>query len=99
MYPEFEHELAMALGDEFDEHNINAYQLADFSDTCQLPRALVTNRWKQLIRKLMAAVADEINMLSLDEKEKEYVEKYQEIILERCKHLLKQSNEIRSTQL
>lgn len=40
-YPEFEPEWAMALGDHFDAKSVGAYQLADFSDSCDLPRAAV----------------------------------------------------------
>lgn len=32
MYPDFEHEMAMGLGDEFDSSTVHAYQLADFAE-------------------------------------------------------------------
>jgi serine/threonine-protein kinase HipA len=99
MYPEFEHELAMALGDEFNENNINAYQLADFADTCGLPRTLVAKRLKYLIGKLKNALQNEIKLMSLDEQEREYLRKYQAMITLRCQHLLEQSNDIASMQL
>lgn len=73
MYPEFEHNLAMALGDEFEEDNINAYQLADFSDTCQLPRSLVAKRLKYLVGKLTAALPEEIDLILINDKEKTYL--------------------------
>lgn len=99
MYPEFEHDLAMALGDEFEEDNINAYQLADFSDTCQLPRSLVAKRLKYLIGKLTAALQEEINLTLINDKEETYLKKYQEIVIKRCKHLLEQSDQITSMRL
>jgi serine/threonine-protein kinase HipA len=99
MYPEFEHELAMALGDEFDENNINAYQLADFADTCGLPRTLVAKRLKYLIGKLKNALQHEIKLMSVDEQEMEYLIKYQDMITQRCQHLLEQSNDIASMPL
>lgn len=67
MYPEFEHGLAMALGDEFEENNINAYQLADFADTCQLPRLLVAKRLKYLIGKLTVALQEEISLILIND--------------------------------
>ncbi|WP_232220709.1 HipA domain-containing protein [Legionella tunisiensis] len=94
MYPEFEHALAMALGDEFDGDNINAYQLADFADICQLARSLVAKRLKYIIGKLISALQDELTLISVDESEKAYLNKYQDIVTKRCKHLLIQSNHI-----
>lgn len=99
MYPEFEHELAMALGDEFDENNINAYQLADFADTCGLPRTLVAKRLKYIIGKLKSALQNEVKLMSVNEDEMEYLRKYQAMITKRCQHLLEQSNDIASMQL
>lgn len=68
MYPEFEHNLAMALGDEFEDDNVNAYQLADFADTCKLPRLLVAKRLKLLIDKLATALQEEIQRIAVDDK-------------------------------
>jgi serine/threonine-protein kinase HipA len=99
MYPEFEHELAMALGDEFDENNINAYQLADFADTCQLLRLLVAKRLKYLIGKLIVALREEIKLILVNENEEAYLKKYQEIVTNRCKHLLVQSDQMTSINL
>nr|WP_058442026.1 HipA domain-containing protein [Legionella brunensis] len=99
MYPEFEHNLAMALGDEFEEDNINAYQLADFSDTCQLPRSLVAKRLKYLVGKLTAALPEEIDLILINDKEKTYLKKYQEMVTKRCKNLLEQSDQITSMRL
>lgn len=86
-------------GDEFEEDNINAYQLADFSDTCQLPRSLVAKRLKYLIGKLTAALQEEINLTLINDKEENYLKKYQEIVIKRCKHLLEQSDQITSMRL
>lgn len=38
MYPEFEQDLAMALGEEFDSDSINAYQRVDFVDDCYISK-------------------------------------------------------------
>lgn len=99
MYPEFEHGLAMELGDEFEENNINAYQLADFADTCQLPRLLVAKRLKCLIGKLTVALQEEISLILINDKEAKYLKKYQEIVIKRCRHLLEQSELINSIEL
>ena len=99
MYPEFDHGLAMALGDELEENNINAYQLADFADTCRLPRLLVVKRLKYLIGKLIGALQEEISLILINDKEANYLKRYQEIVTKRCKHLLDQGKFIHSIEL
>lgn len=94
MYPEFEHELAMALGDEFDGNNINAYQLADFADTCGLARSLIAKRLIYLITKLEIALKTVIKLDPLNIKEQEYLNVYREMVNKRCKYLLEQSKYI-----
>ncbi len=55
MYPDFDQDMAMALGDSFDS-DIRAYQLADFAESCNLSRILVSERLKFLISKLKNAL-------------------------------------------
>ncbi|WP_165397058.1 HipA domain-containing protein [Legionella sainthelensi] len=99
MYPEFEHNLAMALGDEFEDDNVNAYQLADFADTCKLPRLLVAKRLKLLIDKLATALQEEIQRIAVDDKKVKYLNEYQVIVAKRCKHLLEQIEQITIMEL
>lgn len=93
MYPEFEHDLAMALGDEFDENNVNAYQLADFADSCQIPRSFVVSRLKYLGKKLHLALA-EYDLAGVSDDESAYLRQYKKIVQRRCKHLLKEADYI-----
>ncbi len=55
VYPDYQQELAMALGDDFDTH-ISAFQLADFAESCGLSRTLVqatlTALCKQIVEQL-----------------------------------------------
>ena len=55
VYPEYQQELAMALGDDFDTR-ISAFQLADFAESCGLLRSLVqatlTAMCKQVVEQL-----------------------------------------------
>lgn len=95
MYPDFEQEMAMAFGDEFDGNAINAYQLADFADSCHLSRVLVAMRLKTLIKKLNDAFDNDIYALVKNKHENDYLKKYQKIVRERSKDLLGQVNEIR----
>jgi serine/threonine-protein kinase HipA len=94
MYPDFESEMAMGMGDSFDVHTINAYQLADFADSCDLSRLLVSKRLKRIIVKLKIALDDLNNVVVKTEEESPYLIKYQKMIRHRCEYLLEQANEI-----
>ena len=57
MFPQFKHVLAMAMGDEFAPDSIHAYQLADFAETCNID--------KKLLSRLLVGLADKVvNQLS-----------------------------------
>lgn len=99
MYPHFEQEMAMALGDEFDSNTIYAYQLADFADSCKLSRLLVTKRLKYLAEKIMLILDLEIKKMAHNEEEDHYLTRYQSMVADRCKHFLSQADEIRSMKL
>lgn len=94
MYPGFESEMAMGMGDSFDAHIINAYQLADFSDSCDLSRLFVSKRLKHITVKLKIALDDLSNVVVKTKEESAYLTKYQQMIRHRCEHLLEQANEI-----
>jgi len=94
MYPTFEEEMAMAIGDSFDAHTVNAYQLADFADSCDLSRLFVLKRLKYIIVKLKIALDSLSDLAVKTEEESAYLIKYQQVIRHRCEHLLEQTNEI-----
>ena len=52
MFPQVKHVLAMAMGDEFEPDDINAYQLADFAETCHIN--------KKLLSRLLISLADKV---------------------------------------
>ncbi len=99
MYPDFEQEMAMGLGSEFDSNLVNAYQLADFADTCQLSRAIVTKRLRLIANKLILALNKAMNLDVSNKEEMRYLKKYKSIVMQRCHHLLKQADGISSIEL
>ncbi len=99
MYPQFEQEMAMALGDEFDSNTVNAYQLADFADTCQLPRSIVAKRLQRIANSLILGLEAEIKKIIGSGDEIHYLQKYRLIVAERCNHLLRQIDDILSIEL
>lgn len=100
MYPAFDQEIAMALGDEFDSNTVNAYQLADFADSCRLPRKLVTNRLYAIGKALLKALdtADFRDVIR-SETETRFIAALLENVRERCQHLLAEAGGIVGTEL
>lgn len=99
MYPDFEQELALALGDEFDSTNVNAYQLADFADSCELPRSLVTTRLQRLTSKLVKSLEELELPYPLSNSESRYLTNYKELVAARCQHLLAQAPLLKGIEL
>ncbi len=99
MYPDFEHEMAMALGDEFDGEVVNAYQLADFADSCKLSRSLVATRLGNLLEQLNRALESDLIDVAKTTQEEQYLIRYKAMIRQRCEHLFAQVGEITSMEL
>lgn len=86
MYPDYEQHLAMALGDEFDGHTVKAYQLADFADSCQIPRKLLERELKTLVQKVLDSIPRSDPEYSAEEKA--YMKKYYDLLTNKCEHFL-----------
>lgn len=105
MFDQFKHTLAMAMGDEFEPDTINAYQLADFADSCQLDRKLVSRMLIKLATKVLKVIAENKTVSDLkkegviSQKETDYLNKVSEHIKNRAIHLLGQSDEIALIEL
>lgn len=104
MYPEFEQELAMALGDEFDSNTINAYQLADFAEECELVRSLVISRTRRMAKAVLSRISTVLENIStstspLSEQEQEYLGRYHMMINTRAHHLLEQAEDVAQIEL
>lgn len=99
MYPDFEQEMAMALGDSFDATDIRAYQLADFADSCHLSRLLVSRRLHFIITKLKNALPQIEKFNLKTEAERSYLVQYRQMIEFRCEVLLEQANYIMDIEL
>lgn len=73
--------------------------MADFAEACGLNRALVARRLKYLIGKIKASLQKHMKLIKVNEKEKKFLNKYNEIIIDRCGHLIEQSNYIATIDL
>lgn len=100
MYPQFESEIAMAIGDDFDGETIAAYSLADFADSCRLSRSYLTRQLKNLASALLSLCTNNhLLKIAVNKHEENYIMTYQTMIKDRCEALLAQADDIPSVKL
>jgi len=105
MFDQFKHTLAMGMGDEFGPDTINAYQLADFADSCQLDRKLVSRMLIKLATKVLKILEENTIIAELEkesaisQKETDYLNQVKEHIKKKTIHLLEQTDEITLIEL
>lgn len=96
MYDHFNQEIAMAIGDEFDADNINAYQIIEFAEMCNVPRSFISNRLQIMANKILANIEFIINSNGSNAEEQEYLNKYQNLVINRCKYFLGKITDIKT---
>jgi len=100
MFPQFKHVLAMAMGDEFEPDTIHAYQLADFAQTCNIDKKLLSRLLVSLADKVLKQLSSDlhINQLkqlpSITADDIQYFLVLRDNIVARTTHLKAQSAEI-----
>ncbi len=110
MFSQFKHVLAMAMEDEFEPNDIHAYQLADFAETCNIDKKLLSRLLVSLSDKVIKQLENHslINeLISYDEKtaniltsdDIQYFNSLAKHILEKTKHLKAQAAEIPSIKV
>lgn len=105
LFDQFNHVLAMAMGEEFEPKDINAYQLADFAETCSINRKLLSRLLNELADKVIkqlvsGRLVDDIKTHSdFTAKDIKYLEVLSDNILSRTQHLKTQAPEISSITL
>jgi len=87
MYPEFDHEMAMAIGDEFNADEINAYQLADFAESCNIPRRILVKQMGSIIKKSLEFISNNSIYEGQAVSKKKYLSEYNHFVKKRCEHL------------
>ncbi|WP_435275241.1 HipA domain-containing protein [Psychrobium sp. nBUS_13] len=98
MFPQFKHVLAMAMGDEFDPNDINAYQLADFAETCEIDKKLLARLLSGLVDKVVTTLTDTsfipdlVQFNKFSKQEQVYLEKLKDNVMSNAKHLKSQAS-------
>ena len=99
LYPGFDSDLAMALGDEFNGLSINAYQFADFAESCNLPRYFVSQRLKKISQQVLTILKSQLTQLASSVQEKKFLQHYQTQLRKQCLYFLEQSELITKIEL
>ncbi len=100
MYPQFESEMAMAVGDDFGGDTIRAYQLADFAESCRLSPFYLAIQLKSIASTLLSILnKNPVFSIASNEEERHYLERYKKMIETRGDYFLEQVDEIASVKL
>lgn len=100
LYPQFDGELAMAVGDDFDSETIGAYQLADFADSHHLSRNFLVKQLKNLSTILYTALSEiPFTRLVQESAEIEFLLHYEKIVKQRCRYFQEQAEAVLSVSL
>jgi serine/threonine-protein kinase HipA len=105
MFSQFKHVLAMAMGDEFDPNDINAYQLADFAETCAIDKKLLARSLSDLTKKVESTltattfVQDLIKSNDFSEEEQLYIDQLKDNIVVRAQYLNSQTSMISTIEV
>lgn len=105
MFEQFKHMLAMGMGDEFMPKDIHAYQMADFAETCNLDRKLVSRMLLALANNLLLVLDKRIFLRelfaqhSLSIAELAYIDALLDNIKTRTVYLKSQAQQILTIEL
>ena len=102
LFPQFEHVLAMAMGEEFEPKDIHAYQLADFAETCNIDKRLLSRLLVGLADRVLSQLSGRIFINELKEQpyvtveDIPYFEVLRDNIFARTEYLKAQASDIPS---
>lgn len=95
LYPEFNQHLAMAIGDEFAPEGVNAWQLLDMAETCDVPKRLLQQTLHKMANDILHHLETAIAMVETDNSaELDYLERYQDDVERRCRHFKEQAAQL-----
>ena len=87
IYPEIDHELAMAIGDEFSLPKVKTYDWSEFADQCGLERRLVSREMLRMTKALRKALPDLQSWPGYNASEQELVNRIARFTLKQAERL------------
>ncbi len=98
-YAGFEHELAMAFGDEFDLAQIRPYDWAEFAARTGIPRDLLVREMRRIGAIATEAADAQVADLSYEEGEKAFVSQIAKYVRGQAAKLIEMAPMVRSVEL
>lgn len=98
-YPRVDHELAMAIGDEFDIHQVRAYDWAGLSAACGLERRLVAREMLRMTKALRKSLPSLRQWEGYNEEELLFINKIAEFTLAQAELLDEHARQLPGIQL
>ena len=100
LYPEFNQHLAMAIGDEFAPEAVNAWQLLEMAEACELPKRLLQQTLHKMASDILHHLDAAIALVETDNPaELAYLAVYRDDIERRCHHFQEQATLLLDLQL
>lgn len=100
LYPEFNQHLAMAIGDEFTPEAVNAWQLLEMAEACDLPKRLLQQTLHKMANDILLHLDAAIAMVETDNPaELAYLARYRHDVERRCRHFQEQAALLPDLQL
>ncbi|MDH5376830.1 MAG: HipA domain-containing protein [Gammaproteobacteria bacterium] len=87
IYPDIEHEFAMAIGDEFNISKVRAYDWAEFAACCNIERRLLVREMNRMIKTLRTQIQNLAELPEYETEEKALLHKMSRLILKQATQL------------
>lgn len=99
LYHDIDHELAMALGDEFKINKVHAYDWADFAHRCGIERRLLIREINRITKDLNSKLKSVLSWTGYTNNEHDELKKICNFILKQAEQLINDSKFIVDVEL
>jgi len=99
IYPNIDHELAMAFGNEFKINKVHAFDWADFAQRCKIERRLLVREINRITRNLDSKLKSLLSWPDYTDDEHGELNKICEFILKQAEQLISDSKLIVTVEL
>ncbi|MGH7877876.1 MAG: HipA domain-containing protein [Candidatus Binataceae bacterium] len=98
-YEGIDHEMAMALGDEFDFGQVRPYDWAEFSVHSGIPRNLLVREMRRLGAAARDAAAEQAAEPAYEDQERPFVSRIAEFVIGQANKLVNMADAVRAVEL
>ncbi|MDZ4263861.1 MAG: HipA domain-containing protein [Pseudomonadota bacterium] len=99
IYPDIDHELAMAIGDEFDIAKIRAFDWADFAQRCGVERRLLVREMNRIIKAVRTQLPSLLAWPGYRDNERALLDRIASFALQQAEQLANHARLIADVQL